>query len=104
MAEIARWTTPSISFKPSAVEAADIAEIKCVLTQGGEDLVVKSLSDATVSDGKFIWTLTQEESASLAVSRKTMLQFDYLTMGGQRYTTIPQQYETVNSATDEAME
>lgn len=104
MSEIARWTTPSISFKPSMAEAADIAEIKCVLTQSGEDLIIKSLTDATIENGKFIWTLTQAETASLAASKKTFLQFDYLTDEGMRYTTVPVEYETVNSAIDEAIE
>lgn len=103
MAVIARWTTPAISFKPSMVEPENISEIKCVLTQNGVDLIVKTLEDATINEGRFIWQLTQEESALLATHRATMLQFDYLATSGMRYTTIPQKYDTMNSATDEAM-
>lgn len=101
--EIARWTTPSISYKPSMVQASDVVEIKCVLTQNGTDLIVKDINSATLSEGRFVWTLTQEESASLAMNRKAYLQFDFLTNGGDRYTTVPKEYEIVNSAIDGAI-
>ena len=103
MGQIARWTTPAISYKPEKVTSDAVAAIKCVLTQNGVDLVIKTLDDATIVDGRFIWVLTQQESASLSLLRKTYLQFDYLTNMGMRYTTVPREYGMTNSATDEAM-
>lgn len=100
MGEIARWTTPVISYKPEKATADEIVEIKCVLTQSGADLIIKSKADAIVDEGRFLWSLSQRETARLCL-KTTMLQFDYTTVDGNRYTTIARPYHTTNSAIDE---
>ena len=41
MNEIARFTTPSLWFKPSSVEATDISKIFLVLSQDGNEILRK---------------------------------------------------------------
>lgn len=100
---IARWTTPSITYKPSAVSASEIDEIRLVITQGGVDLIIKTQDDATLSDGTFYWEFTQEETSMLTVKQSASIQVDYLTNTGKRFTT--QRYVTniSNSAVDEVI-
>ncbi len=103
MAEIARWTTPIITYKPSAVESDSIAEIYLVIKQGGHTLVTKALEDATITDGRFAWQLTQEETSVLASKRNAIIQIDYKANSGMRYTTVPRQYDISESGINEVI-
>lgn len=102
MAIIARWTTPSITYKPSAVEIANVDEIFLVIKQNGEEVLRKDKNDATVSTNGFTWGLEQTDTSKLAPKRISTVQIDY-TSGTARYTTIPRQYEITNSAINEVI-
>lgn len=99
---IARWTTPSITYKPSLVDAADIAEIIMEISQGPY-AIVKTLADAILSDGRYYWRLTQEETGGLSTEKNCKLQIDYLSNAGDRYTTQKILISVINSAIDEVI-
>lgn len=84
--EIIRWTTPSITFTPSAVAAADIAEIVLVISQGSVVVIQKDINDALIDEGAFWWNLSQQETGSLNNRLQAMVKIDYVTNGGKRYT------------------
>lgn len=99
---IARWTTPSITYKPSLVDAADIAEIIMEISQGPY-AIVKTQADAILSDGRYYWRLTQEETGGLSTEKNCKLQIDYLSNAGDRYTTQKILISVINSAIDEVI-
>lgn len=103
MGVIARWTTPSVLYKPSAVEMENIAEIYLTIKQSGISVVTKSLEDADVTEDGYLWTLTQEETSALNSHRSAIIQVDYKTMDAMRYTTIPKQYDIGDSGIQEVI-
>ncbi len=103
MNEIARFTTPAITYKPSMVEIGNVDEIFLVVKQNGQEILRKGLTDATVTttDG-FVWTFTQQETSALNSQTISVVQVDY-TSGTMRYTTVPRQYRITESAIDEVI-
>lgn len=99
---IARWTTPSITYKPSLTAVADIDEIVLVIAQGNYS-IVKTLADAVVSEGKYYWDLTQEETAGLSSANTGTLKIDYLTNADKRYTTQRIIFNVSESAVNEVI-
>ena len=98
---IARWTTPAVTFKPSVATVDQIVEIVMTIKQGGRDVIRKTLEDATVSDGTYMWSFSQSDSSQLASSRDAFVQIDYKTTDGMRYTVYPPRlFSVVNSADD----
>ena len=103
MNNIARWTTPAITYKPSAVDIEDIDDIFLVIKQNGQEILRKGISDATVSTTTgFLWVFTQEETSLLNSQSVSVVQIDY-TSGTARYTTVPRQYRITESAIDEVI-
>ena len=102
--EIVRWTTPSISFKPSATTANNITEIVLAISQNGANIIKKFLADATIASGTFTWQLTQTESAALTDGIEASVRVDYLTNTGLRYTVRPQKAAVSSSALNEVLE
>lgn len=103
MAEIARWTTPSVTYKPSMVEMEEVDKIFLVVQQGGANLIVKDKSEAEETEDGFVWTLTQTESATLLSRRSAIIQVDYTDIAGSRYTTHPKQFEIGDSGINEVI-
>lgn len=98
---IARWTTPSITYKPSATTPDNIAEIRLVISQNGADVIVKDQTTATINGGAFIWDFAQGETAVLVLGKMASVKIDYLTNDGKRYTTRRFDANVVDSAIDE---
>lgn len=98
--KIARWTTPSILYKPSEVGVGDVEQIYVTLRQKGEVVIEKETSSATITDDGFEWDLTQEETSLLDRNCVIEIQVDYTTTDGYRYTTIPRVLTSMNSAVD----
>ena len=97
--EIARWTTPTITFKPQAVELDEVKEIFLTLSQGGENIITKDINDASQSDEfGFEWNLTQEDASKLCTCRGGFLQVDFVTLNEQRYTTVKRPFNVIESA------
>lgn len=103
MAEIARWTTPSVTYKPSMVEMAEVDEIYLIIKQNGINIIVKDRGDAEETEDGFTWTLAQEESSTLLSRRNAIIQVDYTTETGGRYTTHPKQFEIGDSGINEVI-
>lgn len=103
MGSIARLTTPAFSYKPSAVSINEIAKIFLVLKQDGVAKVTKTIEDAIVSEDKFTWVLSQEETRILILGKTLLAQVDYLTNGGARYTTAQKTYSITDSAINEVI-
>lgn len=101
MAQIARFTTPAFTYKPSAVDVADIAKVFFVLKQG-TNTITKDINDATTTEDGFTWVLTQTETQTLTHGR-AVAQVDYLSNGGIRYTTVPKIYDITESAINEVV-
>ena len=102
MNEIARWTTPSITYKPSMVEIANVDEIYLVIKQNGQELVRKDKADAIIDENGFTWFFTQEETSVLSARVNATIQIDYL-CGTARYTTVPRPYNITDSAVNEVI-
>lgn len=66
MSTIIRGTTPSIKYTFKTIDAEDIAVAYLTIKMGGETLLEKDLTTATVEEGSILWTLTQEETLSMA--------------------------------------
>lgn len=103
MSSIARWTTPSILYKPSAVKMNTISEVILTVRQNGAVIIEKEKADAIESEDGYRWELSQQESATLTSGRQTILQIDYKCYDGMRYTTRPMSVDTLNSAKNEAI-
>ena len=102
MAQIARWTTPAITYKPAEVGVADITEIVMAIRQNGVIIIRKALADAVVGTEDFTWQLSQAETSTLSTKYPANIKFDFTT-ATKRYTTKSTQYEVVNSAVEEAL-
>ena len=100
MSNIARWTTPSITFKPSAVEIANVDEIYLVLKMGKKEIIRKDKDDAIIDANGFTWFFSQEDTSLLHGSATA--QIDY-TSGTARYTIDPIQCTITESAIDEVI-
>lgn len=104
MSSIARWTTPSFSYKPSAVQASDIAEIYLSVKQDGMTVpILKDIDSATVVSGAFVWDLSQAETASINVGSSVKVQVDYKTNSGKRFTTRVHSFSVDDSAVQEVI-
>lgn len=102
MGRIAQYTTPAISFKPSMVEVEAIDLIEMVMKQRGKVKITKGLEDAQINEGRFVWLLTQEETALLDPKAVTTIKIDYKSRG-MRYTTEQFEYKTEESAISEVL-
>lgn len=99
--QIARWTTPTIRYKPQAVEMSEVEEIYAAVKQKGETVLMKSLEDAYVSEDGYFWALSQEETGELIQNLIATVQVDYKTKSGQRYTTFTESFYVSGSARNE---
>ena len=100
--QIARLTTPTFTYKPEAVEVANITQIFLVLKQGSVT-IEKDIADATVTADGFSWAFTQEETEILKAGRMLTAQIDYLA-GDTRYTTREFPFEVAGSAKNVVIE
>lgn len=100
MNEIARWTTPSITYMPQAVEVENIDEIYLAVKRGSREVLRKSKDDAIIDENGFTWFFTQEDTSLF--HDLVQIQIDY-TCGTARYTIQPRSYKITDSAIDEVI-
>lgn len=84
MTEIIRGTTPTFEFTFSLIKPEEIVTAYLVIKQNGKEKISIPLSEATVSESSLAWTLSQEESLSLAIGRMTDVHCDWVTTDGTR--------------------
>ena len=82
MAGIIRSTTPTIRFRFNVVNVPDIVKAYLTIEQENKRLVEKDIDDAVISDKEIAWTLTQEETLAMDMSRNVKIQVKYKTMEG----------------------
>lgn len=102
MNEIARFTTPSLWYKPEAVDANEINKIFLVLSQAGNEILRKDITQAQISDGQFVWVFSQEDTSLFDSRKVAVAKIDYLS-GSMRYTTREKQYVISESAIKEVI-
>lgn len=100
MNEIARWTTPSITYKPEAVAMENIDDIYLVVKEKGKEILRKVKAEATVSSNGYTWTFEQTDTSKFA--DVVQIQVDYKS-GVSRYTTVPRTYKITESAINEVI-
>ena len=99
---IARYTTPAITYKPSAVEVGSVDEIYLVIKQNEIEIIRKGKADAVTDENGFTWFLEQTDTAKLNSWAPSVVQIDY-TAGAARYTTCPRFYTITESAINEVI-
>lgn len=102
MAEIARWTTPAITYKPAEVSADEILDIVMTIKQNGQTIIRRNIDDAITDAEGFTWQLSQQETARLTTRTPASVKFDFTT-STKRFTTKARQYEVINSAIEEEL-
>ena len=83
MAQIIRGTTPTIQFTFAHVTVSNIGTAIFTIKQFGEILVEKDKTEATIGQKTMSWTLSQEESLSLAYGVCTVM-INWLLADGTR--------------------
>ena len=99
--QIARWTTPTIRYKPRAAGMSEILEIYMTVKQKGAVVIQKSLEEASVCEEGYSWLLSQEETGMLTEGLLATVQVDYKTRVGLRYTTHEKSIDISGSARNE---
>lgn len=87
MAEITRYTTPTITYTFSVIDVDNIATAFLTVKQAGEVVFEKALEDATVDaeENTIAWTMTQAETGKLvADGNKAVAYCDWRLADGLR--------------------
>lgn len=82
MSNVIRATTPTIKYTFKVVSVSDITKAYLTIKKG-EVTIEKDLSDAIVGEKYLAWTLTQQETLSIAAGNAQM-ELNWLTQGGTR--------------------
>ena len=69
MAAIIRGTTPTIQYNFNSVQVSNIAVAYLTIKQGGTIVVEKDIATATTGEKSLSWTLTQEETLTIAAGQ-----------------------------------
>lgn len=83
-------TTPTIEYTFSTVPVANITTAIFTIKQNGQAVIEKTLADATIGEDKISWTLSQEDSLSLSLTKTTKAYLDYVLTDGTRGAGITQ--------------
>lgn len=95
---IAKFTTPSITFTPTAAPIEDITDIRLVIGS-----ITKTEADADIVDGAFVWDFTQAETGTFTTGDTISVKIDYVTTAGKRYTTERRYASITDSAVNEVI-
>lgn len=91
MKRIVTGTTPTICYTFSIVQPADITTAIMTISHGGDILIQKNLTTATVDEDSISWTLSQAETLLLPVPCTdripAILMLNWLTADGTRGTS-----------------
>lgn len=83
MSNVIRATTPTIKYNFHVVSVSDIVKAYLTIKKAGAVTIEKSLEDATVGEDFLAWTLTQQETLSIAAG-SAVIELNWLTQGGTR--------------------
>lgn len=82
--ELIRGTTPTIIFSFDTIQAANISVAVLCVKQSKSTVIEKELSDGLVSEGKLLFTLSQEDTLKLNPSLVAKIILDWKTSAGVR--------------------
>lgn len=98
MARIVIGTTPTIRYKFSIVDPADLSEaILTIKDSRTQEKLRKTLDTATVGTDSIEWTLTQEETLSLGTGSALSMMLNWLTNSGVRGASAEEAVVAVNN-------
>lgn len=81
--EIIRGTTPTIIFTFEQIKPEELAVAYLLIKQGETEVIRKELSEGLISEGSLLFTLSQEETLSLA-EESAKICLDWKTTAGVR--------------------
>ena len=84
MAQIIRGTTPTIEFKFSSVNVANITVADLTIKQGETTVITKDLTSATTGTSSLSWQLTQADTLTLASVTPVTIVCDWKLNSGLR--------------------
>ena len=82
---VIKGTTPTIEYTFSTVQLSNMTKAIMTIKAGGNIIVQKDMTTATVGQNKLSWTLTQSETLSCGSETKVML--NWLLADGTRGAT-----------------
>ncbi len=105
MKEIVRWTTPSVIYKPSAIEVEDIRKAILTIKQCGKTIIERDITtaDADTEAGTITWKLTQEETQQLAMCKECLIVIDWVTNDNTRGRSNIGSFNVVQPGKDAAI-
>lgn len=86
MISIIQGTTPTIKYTFNIVNPSDIVKAVLTIKSCGVITVTKTLEDATVGETDISWTLTQEDTLTLATGKARMM-LNWVTNSSTRGTS-----------------
>ena len=104
MVSIVIGTTPTIRYKFSIVDPADLSEaILTIKDSRKTEKLRKTLDTATVGTDSIEWTLTQEETLSLGTGSALSMMLNWLTADGTRGASAEESVTMANNHIREVM-
>ncbi len=103
MEQIAKWTTPSIIYRPSTISPSDIRTAVLCVKQHAKVVIEKDLTTALVEEKQVTWKLTQEETGSLVECKECAIGVDWVLNDGTRGRSNVGTFMVVGSGKDEAL-
>ena len=73
MYKIIIGTTPTITYKFNVVSVSDIVSAILTVKERSENVIEKSLADASVGEDTLSWTLTQQETLDIGVKTASIM-------------------------------
>lgn len=73
MLSIIRGTTPTIEYTFNTVNVGDIVTAYLTIMQRGRMIIEKNLSQATIGEKSLSYSLSQEETLSLAIGKANVM-------------------------------
>ena len=104
MEQIAKWTTPTITYKPSSVDVSDIENAYLCIKQYAKIIIEKDIDDADVDEDSISWTLSQEDTGKLSEGKECVAGVDWVTIDGTRGRSNIGKYLVVGSGKDEVID
>lgn len=83
-----RGTTPTHTFTVSQIDTSQIKQLRITYSQMGRLVLEKTEKDVTMGDGRFEFTMTQEEALSFRASIKVDVQVKVMMMDGSVLASV----------------
>lgn len=102
MTKIVIGTTPTITYKFSVVDVADITSAILTIKERGENIIEKTLADASIGEDTLSWTLTQQETLDIG-ARPASMMLNWKLRDGTRGASKEENITGVNNHVREVM-